>query len=302
MTRHLLDIASLSKDSVSLIFDRAKFFQQSFLSNTKLEPVFDHELMVNLFYEPSTRTQYSFDIAASRLGLKTINPDMQRLSDNKGESLQDTIATFEAMGARLIVLRHNENMLPHKLAPSYNTPIINAGDGTHQHPSQALIDLYTIQQHYKTLENLRISIIGDIAHSRVAHSLIDLLTLFNVERINLVGPEELLPTKTAAHISKHTDLTQGISECDVVIALRIQKERFNDQAPPSNTGYYKSYGLNTSSFHHAKETAIIMHPGPVNRGIEIDDILTDGPSSKIQQQIQNSIPVRMAIIEFLLSN
>ena len=257
--------------------------------------------MVNLFYEPSTRTQYSFDIAASKLGIKVINPSMERLSDNKGENLTDTVSTFQQMGASLITIRHPFEKTPHKLSNHLNIPILNAGDGQNQHPSQAFIDTFTILQKKQNINDLSIAIVGDSLHSRVAHSLCDILSKLQVKDIRLTGPESLIYHQNTAHISHHTNLLTGIKDADVIIALRIQKERFTDSPIPNDAGYHEHFGLTTEKLAHAKPDAIIMHPGPVNRGIEITNELIDSTFSVIHQQIHNSIPVRMALIDYCLN-
>ncbi len=302
MVANFLDFESISKKVILEILHRAAHFKHKIESQEAIDCSFKPKIMANLFYEPSTRTQYSFEIAAHKLGIKTINPNMQTLSHLKGESLLDTMTTFKAMGVDIITIRHSENFMPHFIANETNISTINAGDGTNHHPSQALIDLFTILQYKKSMQDIIISIVGDVAHSRVAHSVISLLTIMGVTNIRLISPAELKPTQDIVNTSYYDDLSKGIENSDVIIALRIQTERLQNNNIPEKNKYYLKYGLQPSVLAHAKKDALIMHPGPINRGVEIDSITADSKQSTIQQQVANGVPVRMAIIEHLLKH
>ncbi len=303
MPNHLIDINSLGLPTILSILEKAKHYQAQLVSgHTPPDTTTHNGLMVNLFYEPSTRTQYSFDIAASRLGLKVINPNMATLSDKKGEGIIDTLVTFQQMGVNLITLRHPTDKLHHELINEISTPLINAGDGCNQHPSQAFIDIFSILQHKSHIQDLSIAIVGDSIHSRVAHSLIDILTVLDAKEIRLIGPKSLISNHPASIISRHESLIEGLDNADVVITLRINKERFeHNQDIPNTMEYHTKYGLTQQALTHANPNAIILHPGPVNRGIEIESALISCPQSIIHQQVSNGIPIRMALINHCLS-
>lgn len=300
MNGNFLDFESTTRDDVLKILNRASIFKDKIESNENIPRKFNSTIMASLFYEPSTRTQYSFDIAAHKLGIKTINPNMQRLSHLKGESLLDTIIAFHEMGVNLLTIRHSENFMPHFIANEINIPVINAGDGTNHHPSQALIDLFTILQYKPQIKSLSICIVGDIVHSRVARSLIEILTIMGVQDIRLVSPANLSTNTGTSNIKTYENLNEGLQGCDVIAALRIQTERFTNGEQLNKNHYFNNYGLQADSVKNAKNDAILIHPGPINRGIEIDSSTADGPQSKIKDQIRNGVPVRMALIEHLL--
>jgi aspartate carbamoyltransferase catalytic subunit len=302
MPTNLLDFESISKQSILEILDRASYFKHKIETNESLEQPFKSKIMANLFYEPSTRTQYSFDIAAHKLGIKTINPNMSQLSHMKGESFLDTINTFMHMGVNLITIRHSENFMPHFIASEINLPIINAGDGTNHHPSQAFIDLFTILQYKENVKDIIVSIVGDIAHSRVARSVISILTIMGAVNIRLISPIKLKPQEEIINTVYYEDLHKGIENSDVVITLRIQTERLEENLKLEKNTNYQQYMINDEALKHIKKDAIIMHPGPINRGIEIDSITAGSPQSKIKQQVANGVPIRMAIIEHLLND
>jgi aspartate carbamoyltransferase catalytic subunit len=260
-------------------------------------------MIVNLFFEASTRTRTSFEIAAKRLGADAISITASGSSVDKGESLVDTLNTLGAMHPDAIVMRHSASGAPHFLARHLPTPIINAGDGTHEHPTQALLDARTILDRRRTLEGLRVAIIGDIAHSRVARSNMYLLSKFGAE-IVLCGPAPLLPPELiqiAPGVTLAHDIREAIRDADVIMMLRVQFER-QDQAAFSTSDYYRFYGLRLEHMGLAKPDAIVMHPGPINRGREISSEVADSQRSVILNQVENGIAVRMAVLERILSN
>jgi aspartate carbamoyltransferase catalytic subunit len=259
----------------------------------------------NLFYEPSTRTQYSFSIAAHRLGAYVLNPPINRTSSVKGESILDTVRTFIGMGSRLIVIRHSEERLPLWLANEIKEEacIINGGDGANQHPTQALLDLLTIRQYKKDFSPLKVAIIGDIAHSRVARSLTGALKIMGCTDIAVVAPPEFLPGDIDLWpVKYYSSIGEGIQNADVVVALRIQLERFTlPPSVPEPANFFEKYRLDSENLRLAKPDAIVMHPAPMNRETEITSAVADGPQSVIFQQITNGVAMRMAVIEWLMA-
>jgi aspartate carbamoyltransferase catalytic subunit len=302
MKTSLLDFDTIEIEAINEILNRASFFSQQIKENIDTSQYFKHKVLTNLFYEPSTRTQYSFDIAAKRLGLHTLNPNMTTLSDTKGESLLDTLSTFEQLGVDLFVMRHHENFTPHFIANEISTPIINAGDGNNHHPSQALIDIYTIMQKEPSLEKLKLGIVGDIKHSRVARSIISLFSKMGGQEINLICPPELAPEITPNNTTIYHELIDGIKNCDVVMTLRIQHERIKKANYLKKKDFYNNFLLTSETLKHTNRDTILLHPGPINRGTEIESLAADSKQSKIKQQVNNSIPVRMAIIEHILQS
>jgi aspartate carbamoyltransferase catalytic subunit len=260
-------------------------------------------MVVNLFFESSTRTRTSFEIAAKRLSADTISITASASSVSKGESLVDTLNTLGAMRPDAIVMRHAASGAPHFLARYLPTPIINAGDGTHEHPTQALLDARTILDRRPTLENLRVAIIGDIAHSRVARSNMLLLSKFGAE-IVLCGPASLLPSELAKitpGVVLTNDIREAIREVDVIMMLRVQLERQHESAFPAGE-YFQFFGLRLEHLELAKPDAIVMHPGPINRGREISSEVADSQRSMILNQVGNGVAVRMAVLERVLQN
>lgn len=258
--------------------------------------------MVNLFFEASTRTRTSFEIAARRLGADTISITSSGSSVSKGESLVDTLNTIGAMRPDAIVIRHSASGAPHFIARYLPIPIVNAGDGTHEHPTQALLDARTILDRRDSLEGLRVAIIGDIAHSRVARSNVFLLSKFGVQVV-LCGPASLLPKEMkeiAPGVELTTDMEQAIRNADVIMMLRVQLERQNDPSFPANE-YFRFFGLRPEHMELAKPEVIVMHPGPMNRGREISSEVADSQRSAILNQVENGISVRMAVLEKVLS-
>ena len=297
----LLGIEPLDRVEIEAILDRARIFQPQ--QSHDRRDLLRGRMIVNLFFEASTRTRTSFEIAAKRLGADAISISASGSSVDKGESLVDTLNTLGAMHPDAIVMRHSASGAPHFLARYLPTPIINAGDGTHEHPTQALLDARTILDRRPTLEGLRVAIIGDIAHSRVARSNMYLLSKFGAE-IVLCGPASLLPPELAQIASRVTlsyDMREAIRDADVIMMLRVQLER-QHEAAFSASEYFQFYGLRLEHMELAKPDAIVMHPGPINRGREISSEVADFQRSVILNQVENGIAVRMAVLERVLSN
>ena len=297
--RGLLGIEKLTREEVQQILDRARDFQPR--GQRKLD-LLTGRMMVNLFFEASTRTRTSFEIAAKRLGADTISITAQASSVSKGESLVDTLNTLAAMRPDAIIMRHSASGAPHFLQRYLETPIINAGDGTHEHPTQALLDARTILDRGAALEGIRVAIIGDIAHSRVARSNVYLLSKYGAE-IVLCGPASLLPQELkqiAPGVILTTDMREAIRQADVIMMLRVQLERQHEAAFPSGE-YFSFYGLRLEHLELAKPNVIVMHPGPINRGREISSEVADSQRSVILNQVENGIAVRMAVLERVLS-
>ncbi|MFV9988947.1 MAG: aspartate carbamoyltransferase catalytic subunit [Coxiella endosymbiont of Dermacentor nuttalli] len=295
---HLISMQSLTQNQINLILQRANYF----LIRIKKNQIFDTlkgQVIANLFFETSTRTRNSFEIAEKRLGAIVLSPDLKVSAINKGESISDTAQNLQAMGVRFFIIRHTENNQPRMLAEQLKySAVINAGDGNHQHPTQGLIDLMTIQQYKSDWAKLCVVIIGDIYHSRVANSLIDGLLIMGVPDIRLTGPSELLPkTLKSPRIKKFQKLEASLINSDVVVTLRLQKERHSNLIE-SNT-FRQLYGLTAKKLALAKPNTIVMHPGPVNREIEMTSEVADSEQSVILQQVQNGVAIRMAILELL---
>jgi aspartate carbamoyltransferase catalytic subunit len=301
MPAGLLGIEDLTREEIETILARAKEFQappgQPFKRLDRLRG----KTVVNLFFEPSTRTRTSFEIAAKRLGADAVTITAAGSSLSKGESLVDTLNTLAAMRPDAIVMRHASSGAPHFLARHLDIPIINAGDGTHEHPTQALLDARTILDRKPSLEGLRVAIIGDIVHSRVARSNIFLLSKFGAE-IVLCGPAPLVPPQLAAMAPGVTidyDMRQAIRGADVIMMLRVQLERQHETAFPRSE-YFSFYGLTLDHFELAKPDVFVMHPGPINRGREISSEVADSQRSAILNQVENGVAVRMAVLERIL--
>ena len=299
----LLGIEQLDRSEIEAILDRARAFQPGPNESFRRLDVLRGRMVVNLFFEASTRTRTSFEIAAKRLGADTISITASGSSVSKGESLVDTLNTLGAMRPDAIVMRHAASGAPHFLARYLPTPIINAGDGTHEHPTQALLDARTILDRRQTLENLRVAIIGDIAHSRVARSNMHLLSKFGAA-IVLCGPASLLPpelAQIAPGVTLTNDIREAIREADVIMMLRVQLERQHESAFPAGE-YFQFFGLRLDHLDLAKSDAIVMHPGPINRGREISSDVADSQRSVILNQVGNGVAVRMAVLERVLQN
>jgi aspartate carbamoyltransferase catalytic subunit len=298
MPAGLLGIEDLTREEVQAILDRARDFQPRGLPKLDL---LRGRMVVNLFFEASTRTRTSFEIAAKRLGADTISITAQASSVSKGESLVDTLNTLAAMRPDAIVMRHAASGAPHFLQRHLETPIVNAGDGTHEHPTQALLDARTILDRGASFEGLRVAIIGDIAHSRVARSNVYLLSKFGAQ-IVLCGPASLLPVELkqiAPGITLTTDMREAISGAGVIMMLRVQLERQYESAFPASE-YFQFYGLRPEHLELASPNVIVMHPGPINRGREISSEVADSQRSVILNQVENGIAVRMAVLERVL--
>lgn len=302
MFKHLLDLKSLSRDEFQEIFQLAAGFLKNTINKNAVTDSLKGKIISNLFFENSTRTRNSFNIAGHRLGAIVVSPEMLSTALSKGESLMDTIYTFEAMGTSIFVIRHSENDAPAWVAERLHTSasVINAGDGTNQHPTQGLIDLFTMYQHKKDWESLSVAIVGDVLHSRVTHSAIDGLTTMGVKDIRLVGPESLCPKESPhSHVKIVHSLDEGIQNVDVIMGLRLQKERMGQKDIPDTKAFYQKFGLAQEKIKLAKPDAIVMHPGPINRNTEIAPEVADGPQSVILEQVRNGVAIRMAIMELL---
>jgi aspartate carbamoyltransferase catalytic subunit len=298
MPAGLLGIEELDRAEIETILERAKQFQPVQEQSQKRLDTLRGKMIVNLFFEASTRTRTSFEIAAKRLGADAISIAASGSSVSKGESLVDTLNTLAAMRPNAIVMRHSASGAPHFLARHLAMPIINAGDGTHEHPTQALLDARTILDRRRTLEGLRVAIIGDIAHSRVARSNVYLLSKFGAQ-IVLCGPASLLPVelaRIAPGVSLTYDIREAILNADVIMMLRVQLERQHEAAFPA-AEYFQFYGLRLEHLALAKPDAIVMHPGPINRGRELSSEVADSQRSVILNQVENGVAVRMAVLE-----
>ena len=301
MASGLLGIEHLERSEIEAILTRAKDYQPLQDHAFKRLDILKGRMIVNLFYEASTRTRTSFEIAAKRLGADAISITAAGSSVSKGESLVDTLNTLVAMRPNAIVMRHAASGAPHFLARHLPIPIINAGDGTHEHPTQALLDARTILDRRGSLEGLRVAIIGDIAHSRVARSNVYLLSKFGVD-IVLCGPASLLPSELAAiapGVRLSYDIRDAIQGADVIMMLRVQLERQHEAAFPASE-YFQYYGLRLEHLELAKPEVIVMHPGPINRGREIASDVADSQRSVILNQVENGVAVRMAVLELIL--
>ena len=301
MPAGMLGIEELSRGEIEAILTRAKDYQPLPDQTFRRLDILKGKMIVNLFFEASTRTRTSFEIAAKRLGADAISITASGSSVSKGESLVDTLNTLVAMRPDAIVMRHAASGAPHFLARHLPTPIINAGDGTHEHPTQALLDARTILDYRESLEGLRVAIIGDIAHSRVARSNIYLLSKFGVD-IVLCGPAPLVPqelAKIAPGVRLSHDIREAIQDADVIMMLRVQLERQHEAAFPAGE-YFQFFGLRLEHLELAKPGAIVMHPGPINRGREIASEVADSQVSVILNQVENGVAVRMAVLERIL--
>lgn len=301
--KHLLGIEGLAQSAILEILDKAEKYADLNLKTHKRVDVLAGLTQINMFFENSTRTQASFELAGKRLGADVMNMQLQGSSIKKGETLVDTALTLNAMRPDLLVVRHPHSGAVDLLSQKVNCSVINAGDGQHEHPTQALLDALTIRRAKGRLHRLNIAICGDIAHSRVARS--NLLLLGKMEnRIRLIGPPTLMPSQISEFgVEVYHDMHAGLRDVDVVMMLRLQKERMDGGFIPSEREYFQRYGLDFKKLSHAKDDAIVMHPGPMNRGVEIDgDIADDVTRSVIQEQVEMGVAVRMAIIELLSRN
>ena len=296
---HLLGLEGLPKKQIEKILTVADDLLDQKFKLQKSKILRDMSV-ANLFFEPSTRTRNTFEIAAKRTSAKTINVDLANSATKKNETLMDTMHTLKAMQIDMFVIRHQQNGLPHRVAENLEgVSIINAGDGINAHPTQALLDMLTIRQHKKSFENLSVAIVGDIRHSRVARSDIQAMKTLGTSDIRLIAPETLHYKEETPGLERFESLEQGIEDADVIISLRLQKERMIAADIPDEQTYFEGFGLTSENLKLAKPDAIIMHPGPVNRGIELSSEVADGSQSVILQQVTNGIAVRMAVMEIL---
>lgn len=299
--RHLLGIESLDRETALRILDTAAAFLEVSRRPMRRVPTLRGKTIVNLFFEPSTRTRTSFELAGKRLSADVINISTSTSSTTKGETLRDTTATIDAMHADVIVLRHSASGAPAYVARHTRASVVNAGDGMHEHPTQALLDAFTIRQHKGSdLGRLVVAICGDIAHSRVARSNALLLRLLGAE-VRLAGPQTLLPQDDLG-CRVFNRLEPALADADVVMMLRIQKERLGDALFPALREYSRFFGLNQERLTGAKADAIVMHPGPMNRGVEIADDIADGTRSVVLNQVEAGVAVRMAVLYFCASD
>jgi aspartate carbamoyltransferase catalytic subunit len=298
--RHLLAIADLSRSDIEFLLDRAEGFVPLLEQRVKKLDALKGRTLINLFFEPSTRTQSSFELAGKRLGADVVNMSAASSSVSKGETLIDTAATLNAMSPDLLVVRHPSSGAAELLARKVGCSVINAGDGQHEHPTQALLDALTIRRELGRIEGVAIAICGDVLHSRVARSNAQLLTMFGAE-VRFVGPPTLLPADSARWgASVHHDMRAGLKDADVVMMLRLQRERMQGGFIPSAREFFWFYGLDEEKLRVAKPGALVMHPGPMNRGVEIDSAVADDARiSLIERQVRMGVAMRMAVLEAL---
>ena len=296
---HLLGLEGLPKNQIEKILSVADDLLDQKFKLQKSKILRDMSV-ANLFFEPSTRTRNTFEIAAKRTSAKTINVDLANSATKKNETLMDTMQTLKAMQIDMFVIRHQQNGLPHRVAENIEgVSILNAGDGINAHPTQALLDMLTIRQHKKSFDGLSVAIVGDIRHSRVARSGIQAMKTLGTTDIRLIAPETLHYKEETPGLERFASLEQGIEGADVIMSLRLQKERMIAADIPDEQTYFDGFGLTSENLKLAKPDAIVMHPGPVNRGIELSSEVADGSQSVILQQVTNGIAVRMAVMEIL---
>ena len=295
--KHILGIEQMSKEDIQLILDTADSFKEINSREIKKVPTLRGKTIINAFFEASTRTRLSFEIAGKRLSADTVNISGSTSSVVKGETLEDTAKNIEAMAPDIIVIRHGHSGAPHYLSERVGCSVVNAGDGAHEHPSQALLDLMTMREHKGSIEGLEVAIVGDITHSRVARSDIYALTRMGA-RVRLCGPGTMMPVgiERLGNVEVFTNILEAIEGADVVMMLRIQMERQSNILLPSLREYARFYGLNPTNLKLAKPDAIVMHPGPMNRGVEISSAVADGEQNVILDQVENGVATRMALL------
>lgn len=302
--KHFLTTEGLSREILTDILDTADSFLDVGSQQIKKVPLLRGVTVANLFFENSTRTLSTFELAAKRLSADVLNLNISTSSTAKGETLRDTLMTLRAMHADMFVVRHSESGAAHYIA-EHVTPdvaVINAGDGRHAHPTQAMLDMLTIRQAKQDFTNLTVAIVGDILHSRVARSQIHALRALGVPDIRLIAPNTLLPRHVEAlGVRVFTSMAEGLKDVDVVMMLRLQKERMNSALLPSESEFFKLYGLDDQKLAYAKPDAVVLHPGPINRGVEIATSVADGPKSLILKQVTNGLAVRMAVMSMSVS-
>lgn len=302
---HLLSTEGLPRSILEQVLETAANFVSVSDREVKKVPLLRGKSVFNLFFENSTRTRTTFEIAAKRLSADVINLDIARSSTSKGETLLDTIANLSAMAADLFVVRHSDSGAPYLIAQHVapHVHVINAGDGRHAHPTQGLLDVFTIKHFKKDFSNLTVAIVGDVLHSRVARSDIHALTTLGCAEVRVVGPKTLVPEDlTQMGLRVFHRLEDGIKDCDVVIMLRLQNERMSGALLPSSQEFFKSFGLTPEKLQLAKSDAIVMHPGPVNRGVEIASEVVDGEQSVVLPQVTFGIAIRMAVMSIVAGN
>ncbi len=299
-TGHLLGIEGLEPPHICALLDLAESYALLNRQGKTQRDMLKGRTLINLFFEDSTRTRTSFELAGKRLGADIVNMSVSTSSVNKGETLLDTAATLNAMKTDLLVVRHSQSGAPSLLAQKVDAAVINAGDGTHEHPTQALLDALTIRRHKGELRGLVVAICGDVLHSRVARSNIHLLSAMGA-RLRVVGPPTLIPAECARlGVEVFHDMRAGLADADVVMMLRLQKERMTGGLVPSSREYFRFFGLDAAKLTVAKPDAIVMHPGPMNRGVEIDSAVADDPErSVIGEQVEMGVAVRMAVLDVL---
>jgi aspartate carbamoyltransferase catalytic subunit len=303
--QHLLTIEGLPRETLTHILDTATSFVGVTVREVKKVPLLRGKSVFNLFFEASTRTRTTFEIAAKRLSADVINLNIAVSSHTKGETLLDTVDNLSAMHADMFVIRHAQSGAPHLIAShvASHLHVINAGDGRHAHPTQGLLDLYTIRHYKKDFTRLSVAIVGDVLHSRVARSLIHALTLMGTPDVRVIGPMTLIPAGVEKlGVTVFHDLERGLRDVDVVVMLRLQSERMRGALLPSAQEFFKYYGLTPEKLALAKSDAIVMHPGPLNRGVEIDSAVADGSQAVILPQVTFGIAVRMAVMSILAGN
>lgn len=301
--RHFLTIEGLGRGLLEKIMDTAESFSSVTEQTVKKVPLLRGKTVVNLFFETSTRTRTTFELAAKRLSADVLTVNIATSATSKGESLLDTIRNIEAMHVDMFVVRHAESGAPHFIARHVapHISVINAGDGRHAHPTQAMLDVFTIRKYKGGFENLTVAIVGDILHSRVARSEIHALRTLGTKEIRVIGPRTLLPAAVETlGVTVCHDLDEGLEGVDVVIMLRLQRERMSGAFIPSEHEYFARFGLTEQRLARAKPDAIVMHPGPINRGVEMDSQVADGPRSVILRQVTHGIAVRMAIMSMAM--
>jgi aspartate carbamoyltransferase catalytic subunit len=302
--KHFLTIEGLSSEMLNSILDTAESFASINQQSIKKVPLLRGKTIVNLFFEASTRTLTTFELAAKRLSADVLNINISTSSTSKGEALIDTLQTLQAMQCDMFIIRHSQSGAAHYIANRVapNISVINAGDGSHAHPTQAMLDMFTIRRHSQNdFKNLRVAIVGDVLHSRVARSQIHALNILNTGNVRVIAPKTLIPVGVEnMGVEVYNDLETGIRDADVVIMLRLQKERMQGAFIPSEQEYYQMYGLTAERLKYAKPDAIVMHPGPINRGVEIESCVADGKQSVILDQVSYGISIRMAVISMVL--
>jgi len=297
--KDLLGLEDLQVEEIRLILDTAETMKEILQRPIRKVPILRGKTVVNLFFEPSTRTSASFDLAAKRLSADTLNLSAKTSSVQKGETLLDTVKNLEAMKLDVLIIRSPSSGAPHFLAKRLSAGVINAGDGSHEHPTQGLLDLLTLRERFSNMAGIRVLIVGDVAHSRVARSGIWGLTKLGA-RVSVCGPPTLLPLEVERlGVQVYTDLDKALRETQVVYVLRLQMERQARNLIPSLREYARLFGINRERLKRAKRDVIIMHPGPINRGIELDPDVADGPWSVILEQVTNGVAVRMAVLYLL---